>query len=394
MFRADGTWIPDQSFQSNSNASANTIQNDLKNQNNRPMADLGSPQVAQQGTHLQMMPQANFQNQSFGFNPNGQDPRIMFMQAGITPQNSPPAQPIQSQSPLITQNQGGILSQGGGGSPPQNFSFQNFAPTQSSPFNSGSTFSNSGSTPLNPGMANMPTATSPMQSINHADPQAVQNYLQSLSRNGASSNAWQNPQGVQGQSAQAGFKGFNNAPPPSYSPNNFSTYSQPQLGSMQNPNIQTPNNASISSQISPSAPGSSVAPSSKPTYFQPVNKTFGLAASDIEAKQNIQPVANELEDFLNSLNAYSYEYKDPKYGDGRRISPMAQEIEQTPLGKAAISTNQEGYKIVDYGKLGGTMLAGLSLLNHKYNDLEKQLKESILTGLKNKKQFSESEKIK
>ena len=32
------------------------------------------------------------------------------------------------------------------------------------------------------------------------------------------------------------------------------------------------------------------------------------------------------------------------------------EIEKTPLGKAAISTNDEGYKIVDYGKLGGTML--------------------------------------
>ncbi len=59
---------------------------------------------------------------------------------------------------------------------------------------------------------------------------------------------------------------------------------------------------------------------------------------------------------------------------------MAQEIEKTPLGKAAISTNDEGYKIVDYGKLGGTMLASLAMLNHKYNELE----ESIKKGLKSK----------
>ncbi len=66
---------------------------------------------------------------------------------------------------------------------------------------------------------------------------------------------------------------------------------------------------------------------------------------------------------------------------------MAQEIEKSPLGKAAISTNKEGYKIVDYGKLGGTMLASLAMLNHEKNDMRNELDElkaSIMAGLKNK----------
>jgi hypothetical protein len=106
--------------------------------------------------------------------------------------------------------------------------------------------------------------------------------------------------------------------------------------------------------------------------------------SDINAKTNITPAEAELTEFLNALGIYSYEYKDKNNGEGRRISPMAQEIEKSQLGKAAISTNPQGYKQVDYGKLAGTQLAALALLNHKYNKLEAQLKSAILTGLKAK----------
>jgi hypothetical protein len=34
--------------------------------------------------------------------------------------------------------------------------------------------------------------------------------------------------------------------------------------------------------------------------------------------------------------------------------------------------------------MAGTQLAALSLLNHKYNKLEADLKKAIMTGLKNK----------
>ena len=92
------------------------------------------------------------------------------------------------------------------------------------------------------------------------------------------------------------------------------------------------------------------------------NMGQGPAFSDERVKTNIKSGDKDLEEFLDALGVYSYEYKDPKYGEGRRISPMAQEIEKSPLGQAAISTNPEGYKMVDYGKLAGTQLAALALL--------------------------------
>lgn len=107
-----------------------------------------------------------------------------------------------------------------------------------------------------------------------------------------------------------------------------------------------------------------------------------LALSDENAKTKIKTGDEELQEFLNALNVYSYEYKDPANGEGRRISPMAQEIESTALGKAAISTNAQGYKQVDYGKLAGTQLAALALLNHKYNILEAKIKTNIANKFK------------
>lgn len=107
------------------------------------------------------------------------------------------------------------------------------------------------------------------------------------------------------------------------------------------------------------------------------NKVDGTAVSDQTAKTQIRSGEDELKEFLDGLGAYSYEYIDPKYGEGRRISPMAQEIEKTQLGKAAISTNNEGYKMVDYGKLAGTQLAALALLNQKYNELSERVGASV-----------------
>ncbi len=109
------------------------------------------------------------------------------------------------------------------------------------------------------------------------------------------------------------------------------------------------------------------------------------ATSDIDSKKEIDPGEDEINDFLNNLGTYSYEYKDKQYGEGRRISPMAQEIEKSPLGKIAISTNKEGYKQVDYGKLGGTMLAALAMQNKRINSLQEQIKKAVVANVSAKK---------
>lgn len=124
--------------------------------------------------------------------------------------------------------------------------------------------------------------------------------------------------------------------------------------------------------------------------------------SDANAKTNIESGKGQLEDFMKQLGAnyseqqveefmkplgiHAYDYKDKKHGEGRYVSPMAQEFSQSEIGKSAIVRDPEsGYMKVDYGRLMGVTTAAVALLNHKYNNLEKQFKKSIKANLKKKR---------
>ena len=65
---------------------------------------------------------------------------------------------------------------------------------------------------------------------------------------------------------------------------------------------------------------------------------------------------------LNTLKAYNYEYKNSKYGEGRRMGIMAQDLEKTALGKRAVVDTPEG-KMIDMGKGLGIALAAQAHLN-------------------------------
>ena len=112
--------------------------------------------------------------------------------------------------------------------------------------------------------------------------------------------------------------------------------------------------------------------------------------SDVNSKKNINNAEKELSEFLNALGAYSYEYKDEKYGDKRYISPMAQELEKSQLGKQAVFKDPEsGYKMVDYGqfnhgRLKGVELAALAMINKKVNDLKKDFSSAMKKELSKK----------
>jgi hypothetical protein len=121
------------------------------------------------------------------------------------------------------------------------------------------------------------------------------------------------------------------------------------------------------------------------SYYSNQGQGYPGTVSDINAKTNIEPANKELEEFLEALGIYSYEYKDKNDGDGRRISPMAQEIESTPIGKVAVSQRPDGTKVVDYGKLAGTSLAALAMINNKVNKLESDFKAKILNKFNGKK---------
>jgi hypothetical protein len=94
------------------------------------------------------------------------------------------------------------------------------------------------------------------------------------------------------------------------------------------------------------------------------------AMSDEDAKSEIKPGAKQVESFLEAMKAHSYEYKDKeKHGAGKHVSPMAQELEKTELGKSMVVDTPEG-KMVDYGKGFGAMLAANAALHERVKKLE------------------------
>lgn len=90
--------------------------------------------------------------------------------------------------------------------------------------------------------------------------------------------------------------------------------------------------------------------------------------SDRTVKKNIEPAEADVIEFLSQLGAHSYEYKNPKHGAGRYVSPMAQELEKTKLGKSMVVETPEG-KMVDYARGFGVMLSAMAVLARKLEKL-------------------------
>lgn len=93
------------------------------------------------------------------------------------------------------------------------------------------------------------------------------------------------------------------------------------------------------------------------------------AASDKRLKEDVRSGEVDIEAFLDSLTGYSYKYKNPKFGQGKQVGVMAQDLEQTPVGKQAVEDTAEG-KMVDYGKLQAAQMAALANLNERLRKIE------------------------
>jgi hypothetical protein len=101
----------------------------------------------------------------------------------------------------------------------------------------------------------------------------------------------------------------------------------------------------------------------------------GMFGVSDEREKAVSKMDAKAEDFLSNLGAHKYQYKhpeDPGAGFGTYISPMAQEIEKSELGKMMVKETPDGKKIVDYGKGFGAMLAGMAYLNKKVEKMEKK----------------------
>jgi hypothetical protein len=92
------------------------------------------------------------------------------------------------------------------------------------------------------------------------------------------------------------------------------------------------------------------------------------AFSDERLKTDIKSGDAKLFAFLDKLGAHEYKYKNPKHGDPR-ISPMAQELEQSEMGREFVFETDDG-KAVDYGKGFGTLLASQAALHKRLKAVE------------------------
>ena len=97
-----------------------------------------------------------------------------------------------------------------------------------------------------------------------------------------------------------------------------------------------------------------------------------IMVSDRRAKKKIKPAKTKVQDFLDSLKAYSYQYKKPDSlgaRHGEMLGVMAQDLEKTTLGKQFVRDTPHG-KLVDMGQGLAAILASQSYLNDRMKRLE------------------------
>ena len=95
-------------------------------------------------------------------------------------------------------------------------------------------------------------------------------------------------------------------------------------------------------------------------------------ASDIRAKTNISAADSEVESFLDALNAYQYEYRDPDAPGadaGMFTGIMAQDLEKSPMGASFVQDTPDG-KQVDYGHGLAAILAAQANIHERLKELE------------------------
>lgn len=88
---------------------------------------------------------------------------------------------------------------------------------------------------------------------------------------------------------------------------------------------------------------------------------LGAAFSDERLKKNLVPVSKEdLDELRKDLKAFYYDYKDQIHGGDRWIGIMAQDLEKTKFGKAIVSENAKGEKMIDMHRVLSVFLATLA----------------------------------
>lgn len=91
--------------------------------------------------------------------------------------------------------------------------------------------------------------------------------------------------------------------------------------------------------------------------------------SDKREKKNVSDGDKEIESFLDHISAKGFEYKDKSNGAGHRVGVMAQDVEKSKAGDAAVVERGDGAKMLDINKSVGLALASLGNINKRLKQL-------------------------
>lgn len=94
-----------------------------------------------------------------------------------------------------------------------------------------------------------------------------------------------------------------------------------------------------------------------------------VSFSDKELKKEVKTGSKDIKKFLDAISAKAYKYKESEHGEGKHVSPMAQDLERTDLGKSMVEDTPAG-KVVNYGKGFGAILAAQAELNKRLKKIE------------------------
>lgn len=95
----------------------------------------------------------------------------------------------------------------------------------------------------------------------------------------------------------------------------------------------------------------------------------GALFSDRRVKKDVRKGDKDAGDFLKTLRPYSYRYKKG-YGEGEQFGIMAQDLEKSRAGRAAVIDTPAG-KMVHGAKLAAALAAAASTLDKRVSKLER-----------------------
>lgn len=98
-----------------------------------------------------------------------------------------------------------------------------------------------------------------------------------------------------------------------------------------------------------------------------------LALSDERGKKDIRSGDKQVYRFLDAISAEDYAYKDPANGEGRFVSPMAQDLEKSDMGNSMVEDTPEGKMVRADGHSFGAVLAAQAHLHKRLKEIESKM---------------------